>query len=59
MYDQKFIATYLHEKFDKSPTRETINRWLNGKGNPEFSHAEYLHLECLFASTTRQFSTRI
>lgn len=47
IYDQKFLANYLHEKFHKSPTRETINRWLNGKCNLEFSHAEFLHLEAL------------
>jgi len=55
IYDQKYIANYLHEKFQSSPTRETINRWLNGKGTPEFNYAEYQHLEKLLPKKPEGF----
>jgi DNA (cytosine-5)-methyltransferase 1 len=40
-YDQKQLAMYLNAVSPQSWSRETINRWLNGKASPRFSRGEY------------------
>lgn len=48
IYDQKYIAGYLNKCTPDRWCRETINRWLKGKGTPSFTHTEYKHLLKLF-----------
>ncbi len=45
IYDQQFIADYLNEALPKNRSRETINRWANGKLPPALSHAEFRVLQ--------------
>ncbi len=41
IYDQKTIAEFLNKESPGDWCRETINRWLNGKASPRFSHQEF------------------
>lgn len=47
IYDQKFIADYLNSALPNNRSRETINRWVNGKQPPSLTHAEFLALQAL------------
>lgn len=47
IYDQNFVASYLNEVSPAAWSRETINRWVNGKANPGLRYAEFRHLERL------------
>ncbi len=47
IYDQRFIADYLNNALPHKRSRETINRWVNGKLPPSLSHAEFRALENL------------
>ena len=41
IYDQKFIAVYLNRELPTNKrSRETINRWLTGKSNPNLNYRE-------------------
>jgi len=44
IYDQKYLAEYLNASAGSSLCRETINRWVKGKAEPSFTHAEYTSL---------------
>ena len=55
IYDQKQVAAFLSEISPGSWSRETLNRWVNGKASPGFSHVEYCKLqELLPAPPERQ-----
>ncbi len=45
IYDQQFIADYLNNTLPNNRSRETINRWVNGKLPPSLSHAEFRALQ--------------
>ncbi len=45
IYDQQFIADYLNSALPNNRSRETINRWVNGKLPPSLSHAEFRALQ--------------
>jgi DNA (cytosine-5)-methyltransferase 1 len=45
IYDQQFVADYLNDTLPNNRSRETINRWVNGKLAPSLSHAEFRALE--------------
>ncbi len=45
IYDQQFIADYLNSTLPNNRSRETINRWVNGKLPPSLSHAEFRALQ--------------
>ena len=45
IYDQQFIADYLNDALPTNRSRETINRWVNGKLPPSLSHAEFRALQ--------------
>jgi DNA (cytosine-5)-methyltransferase 1 len=47
IYDQQFIADYLNKVLPNNRSRETINRWVNGKLLPSLSHAEFRALQDL------------
>ncbi len=47
IYDQQFIADYLNSTLPNNRSRETINRWVNGKLPPSLSHAEFRALQDL------------
>lgn len=47
IYDQRQIAEHLNDLGQDNWNRERINRWLKGKSQPKFSHAEYEHLKTL------------
>lgn len=47
IYDQQFIADYLNNTLPNNRSRETINRWVNGKLPPSLSHAEFRALQDL------------
>lgn len=47
IYDQQFIADYLNSALPNNRSRETINRWVNGKLPPSLSHAEFKALQDL------------
>lgn len=48
IYDQKYVASYLNEVAGGSWSRESLNRWLNGKAPlAGLRHAEYCALEKL------------
>lgn len=47
IYDQKFVAEYLKSTSASDITRETINRWANGKAPTRLTHSEFKSLEAL------------
>lgn len=47
IYDQKFVAEYLKSTSGTDITRETINRWANGKAATRLTHSEFKSLEAL------------
>lgn len=47
IYDQTFIAEHLNSFPPNNRSRETINRWMNGKATPNLTYAEFRHLESL------------
>lgn len=47
VYDQKFVAEHLNSFPPNNRSRETINRWMNGKSTPNLTYAEFKHLETL------------
>jgi DNA (cytosine-5)-methyltransferase 1 len=50
VYDQKQLAAHLGAVTPHSWSRETINRWLNGKAAPRLTRAEYDALRALLPS---------
>ncbi|WES90679.1 DNA cytosine methyltransferase [Dickeya fangzhongdai] len=51
IYDQKYIAAVLRSVGQNDWTRETLNRWLNGKAAPKpFTNAEIIKLKGLLPS---------
>lgn len=47
IYDQKYVAEYLKAVSGSDITRETINRWVNGKAPIRLTHSEFKNLEAL------------
>lgn len=47
IYDQKFVAEYLKSTAGTDITRETINRWVNGKTPIRLTHTEFKSLKAL------------
>ncbi|MFC7421869.1 DNA (cytosine-5-)-methyltransferase [Iodobacter arcticus] len=47
IYDQKFVAGFLNDITPGHWSRETINRWINGKASPRLSHHEFEALQTL------------
>ncbi|HCS64614.1 MAG TPA: DNA (cytosine-5-)-methyltransferase [Cellvibrio sp.] len=54
IYDQKFIADTLNSLGEDKWSRESINRWCNGKAKCKFSSRELNHLRTLFPSRPKQ-----
>lgn len=47
IYDQKKLAEILNQKCGGNRSRETVNRWIQGKMSPRLSHQEFTTLEAL------------
>ena len=45
IYDQRFVADLLSKVSPGMWSRETINRWVNGKASPRLSHNEFEKLK--------------
>lgn len=56
IYDQKFIADTLNSLGEDQWSRESINRWCNGKAKCKFSSRELNHLRTLLPSRPKQDS---
>lgn len=54
IYDQKFIADILNNLGEDKWSRESINRWCNGKAKCKFSSREISHLRALLPSRPKQ-----
>ena len=54
VYDQKFIAAHLRTFSPGSVSRETINRWLKGKTNPNLTYSEFQHLNDLLPKAPKK-----
>ena len=50
IYDQSYVADYLNEISLGGKSRETINRWMRGKAEPNLSVGEFRQLEKLLPS---------
>lgn len=57
VYDQKFIAETLNSLGEDTWSRESINRWSNGKAKGKFSSAELNHLRTLLPSRPKKDNT--